>query len=60
MMYSSFLSIGRATTASGRTIDSFTCSITKFAQTMKNMTSCRTRSSSGIRFGSHLSLPLAP
>src|SRR5207253_18333 len=48
--------IGSAEIASGSLIVSLTCSITKLAQTMKNMTNCSTMSSIGTRFGSHLSL----
>ena len=60
MTFVSFLSSALATIDSGSLIDSLTCSITKLAQTMKNMTNCKTMSSIGTRFGSHLSLLLLP
>ena len=50
------LSSALAANASGSLISTFVWSMTKLAQSMKNITSCNTRSSNGVKFGSHLSL----
>ena len=46
--------------ARGSLISALVCSSTKFAQIMKNMTSCNTRSSSGVKFGSYGALLTHP
>src|SRR5262249_30610149 len=52
------LSIGRADSESGSLMSSLTCSVTKLTHIMKNISSCSTTSSSGVRLGSAL-LPSA-
>src|SRR5271165_5891329 len=54
-MYStslSLLSIGLTDAERGRRMSSLTCSVTKLTHIMKNIRSCKTTSSSGVRFGS--------
>src|SRR5260370_14236438 len=46
------LSIGRADCESGSLISSLICSVTKLTHIMKNISSCNTTSSSGVRLGS--------
>ena len=55
MAYVLVWSSALAAIAFGSLISTFVCSMTKLAQIMKNITSCNTRSSSGVKFGSHFS-----